>query len=116
MCFDTTKMSKDAWDCLQQRLRGSAPTKLLQTECEVTALVWLPPGKHVLFTFPVVCLVQAMARTTANVYLAAVARSEAALALADLKREFGRVQRLSSTDGDGAVAKAERTRMCFFTQ
>ena len=111
-CFDTAKVSKDAWALIQERVRDSAPTKLLQTEYVLTALIWLPqPNQHVLFTFLVVSPVQPMARATSNVYLAALARSEGMMAFDVLKKNFSRAQRLSSTDGDGAIARAERARM-----
>jgi hypothetical protein len=99
-CFDTTKVSKEAWALLHARVMDSAPTQLLHTEYVLSVLAWLPnPIQHVLFTFPVVSPMQPMRIKIVIVYLlSALAQSEGMLALDELKTSFARAQRLSSTD------------------
>ena len=107
--FESKQVSDDAWALLQHQMRDSAPTKLLQTEYTVSALVFVL-DRYVLFSFPIVTPIQAMARTTTNVFYSCLEISEGAMGLSSAKSSFSRSQRLSSTDGDKAIARCERGR------
>lgn len=108
--FDVRAVSLESQNHLRQALRDTAPAKLLQMELMFSCLVRLGE-RFVLLAFRVVCPVQAMARTTACVYFDSAAKLEATFNLEDVQSQYNRVQRASCTDGDGAIAKAERARL-----
>lgn len=107
--LDTHALSRESMAYLKQAVRDSAPAKLLQTEFLFTSLVRLA-DRFILLAFRAVAPVQAMAKTTASVYYAASLKLESIFALGDIATEYSRVQRASCTDGDGAIARAERAR------
>lgn len=88
--------------------RDSAVTKLLQTEYIVSVLVSVR-GEFYNFTFRPMVPIQSLGRTTGEVYVKCLRETEKALGLHEFVPRFKRFQRCSCTDGDSAIAKAERT-------
>lgn len=86
--------------------QDSVPHKVLQSETSVSMLVQLGCGTFMHMTFPCVVWLQALDSTKGSCYWRAVQDWE--VQCGTIAKHFERTQRLSSTDGDAAVAKAER--------
>ena len=94
--------SKLPWD--------SGVTKLLQYEWTVQLLFQLN-GRWRAYSVRPAILLQPVARTTGDCFYLALQAQRAALNTEDLRLRFKRSQRLSTSDGDGALELAERAHM-----
>ena len=83
----------------------SAPQKLLQTEWRYVALFEIGDS-YTSITWEIATLVQPMSAGTGEVYSRCVSLS--GLDLTRFVPQFQRYQRVSATDGDGAIGRAER--------
>lgn len=90
---------------LRLQFTDALPQKVLRSQLAVALLVRVR-NRLWHFTFPLTCWLQPMATTTHSCYWRALQGQ--LLACSHISEKFARRQRLASTDGDGAVAKAER--------
>ena len=83
----------------------AGPQKLLATQCKYVMLFKIGE-KFVSVEWEILVPVQILARGTGETYARALQTS--LLDLAPFQRDFSRVQRVATTDGDAAVARCER--------
>ena len=129
--FTVSMIDEDLWWCLPEELKslgvddidaevkeyveGKTPwdagvTKLLQYEWTVQLLFQLN-GRWRAYSFRPAVLLQPVARTTGDCFYLALQAQRAALNTENLRLRFNRSQRLSTSDGDGALELAERAHM-----
>ena len=86
--------------------KDSVPHKVMQSEAAVSMLVQTSDRVYWHLVFPLTVWLQCLDSTKGHCYWHALQQLE--LKCRSIASRFGRTQRLSATDGDGAVAMAER--------
>jgi len=88
----------------------TGPTKILQTQRSFSLLVSVG-DRFFCFSIAAVMPVLSMERTTANCYFDCLQLLDSLHQVEGVASQFERRQRLSCTDGDGAIDRAERARL-----